>query len=490
MYELYIVLGYKCNFECKHCVSNSGPSNAISLSKKDLAQIYKSVNQNNSPIDAIHFSGGEPLLYVDTIREIQQNITRNDITYTMTTNGSLLPRNLKSLEEIKLNKIIFSYDKFHHEYISSEKFSDAISSLKDDSIELGINFVFENPEELSLIDDVLENNKNIDLELGSLVKAGRYLNSNEVSQKNDDLISTCPSLRKRKNKKERIIYLPNKGFTPCCSVLSYSNAGKHSEVYTDDFNQYDNNFLKSTLCNSTFKELIEKYNINLKNSLFTSICDVCSELFKHRDVFDSSIVSFLEKNTLPVSFKTNVPADSNLSKLLPNLDISYRFEGKINTFFDEIEEVPEIKISTNDNQISDSLLWSFLETTVYQKHSSNMSKELFMAMQKPFLTFLRESDLKLFFFKNNLLVGLVMGKKIEHGKKPFFHIGFLGYDKSLLSSKEEARYIKSVSLQRLEQCNNSELDFSCRIDSFNTASVTFFKKAGLVQKFINIGKLK
>lgn len=82
-----IPIGMACNVKCKYCLRLSGkvrePKGLTPMMKAFLAQL------NPAEIEAVVINGGEPLLYVDRIKEVFSIVPR-DIHKVVMTNGTLL----------------------------------------------------------------------------------------------------------------------------------------------------------------------------------------------------------------------------------------------------------------------------------------------------------------------------------------------------------------------------------------------------------------
>jgi len=106
---LQIFLGNDCNFNCPYCLQ---PKGKLKTKKLDIERIASFIL--NNPIKEIRFWGGEPLLYIDLIREIVAGLEHNNIIInkTMVTNGSLLNENITNYLK---HKAIFTCLSYHEE---------------------------------------------------------------------------------------------------------------------------------------------------------------------------------------------------------------------------------------------------------------------------------------------------------------------------------------------------------------------------------------
>lgn len=85
-----IYLGSKCNTNCAYCFAQSGRKD-VDISKDFLEKLSKKESLY------LKFGGGEPLLYIDKIRQFVEACPQADIC--IATNGLLLPQHIDFLNE-------------------------------------------------------------------------------------------------------------------------------------------------------------------------------------------------------------------------------------------------------------------------------------------------------------------------------------------------------------------------------------------------------
>ena len=104
---IFITLGFDCNFNCKYCLQDEGycqsrvPEKSPGLSQK-LLNFLDNYNHENV---RIRFWGGEPLLYLDSIKQIVKRYGEK-FKYGMVTNGSLLTEDI--INYFEKNNITFA----------------------------------------------------------------------------------------------------------------------------------------------------------------------------------------------------------------------------------------------------------------------------------------------------------------------------------------------------------------------------------------------
>lgn len=97
---LVLKLGNACNLKCKHCHC----STAYYKYNKDVIKYII-----NNKYEKIIFGGGEPLIYINLIKRIVDNLPSN-MKYKMVTNGTMLTYDLAEYFNNHNFKVIISYD--------------------------------------------------------------------------------------------------------------------------------------------------------------------------------------------------------------------------------------------------------------------------------------------------------------------------------------------------------------------------------------------
>ena len=91
---IFIMLGEKCNFNCKYCMQHAADGLHVDLPQEINPDIFEFIDTIQSKreknIDMqldLHFYGGEPLLYFDKIQEIVKKTKNMYIHYSFISNG-------------------------------------------------------------------------------------------------------------------------------------------------------------------------------------------------------------------------------------------------------------------------------------------------------------------------------------------------------------------------------------------------------------------
>lgn len=105
-----IIVTGKCNINCSYCHNEGQPKNHKFISQELINRIDELMTANDKQLDAITFSGGEPLLH-DDIYKIVEKLTKHSPKRTLVTNGLLLNETiLKRLKNSGITKIRLGVD--------------------------------------------------------------------------------------------------------------------------------------------------------------------------------------------------------------------------------------------------------------------------------------------------------------------------------------------------------------------------------------------
>ena len=274
----------ECNFDCPYCFEHHGSGRMnIETQKAIVKYIEKSIVENNHKHLFVYWFGGEPLLCVDIIKSMSEEIRRivrsTGVTYTsaMSTNGYFLTNDVaRVLEEAGLNRIQVTVDGMKEindltrRLVTGEGTFDVIVrnlySLKT-SIKIHIrtnlnkNNVDEVPELEALINDIKERN-GLDISL-----YGAHMTSYEYNNADVDSIELSMTEYSNTLKKNNMIGInknSNLRFAFCDAAKVYSlcfdDKGNMYKCWNDIGNTkyaYDN--IKSALDNGI--------NLTKKNAL-------------------------------------------------------------------------------------------------------------------------------------------------------------------------------------------------------------------------------
>lgn len=99
---------HRCNLNCKHCYSNSGPVNEQELTTQEAKEVVDQLAV--AGVTALAFSGGEPLSRKDFF-EVANHAVKRGLYVSVATNGTLLNKeNVKKLKQTGVHYVEISID--------------------------------------------------------------------------------------------------------------------------------------------------------------------------------------------------------------------------------------------------------------------------------------------------------------------------------------------------------------------------------------------
>lgn len=253
---LYIVLTRKCNTQCKFCEYHSGESE-IDLDKfeKTLDKLLKQCN-----ISTVHFTGGEPTLEIDKLKQLCKIIkSKSKLIYTsVNTNGTRLSElaDIEELDNIALSRHAI-LDKENQEIFGSKLVptSVEINKFKDKhKIHLSCNMIKGYVDSYSKLIEYLELASMLginDVGLVGLMNINEYCNQHLINIEDIDIKETKDLIKSRCFKN-----INSKTNEICCKCENYlyraanknlislyrRHAIKNNDI--SDYLVYENNKLK------------------------------------------------------------------------------------------------------------------------------------------------------------------------------------------------------------------------------------------------------
>lgn len=105
-----IIVTGKCNINCVYCHNEGQPKNYKFITDDLINRISQLMTLNEKQLDAITFSGGEPLLH-NNIYKIIEKLSKHSLKRTLVTNGILLDEKiLARIKEAGITKIRLGMD--------------------------------------------------------------------------------------------------------------------------------------------------------------------------------------------------------------------------------------------------------------------------------------------------------------------------------------------------------------------------------------------
>lgn len=120
-----IMLTYKCEVACKHCIVHAGPHRKEEMLIDDAKSwIDQIALYRNNYVKALAFTGGEPFYNIELLQEASTFAAEKGLQVTVVTNAAWAPSLLQAQEVLKslpaIGILSFSTDPYHLEVIPLE----------------------------------------------------------------------------------------------------------------------------------------------------------------------------------------------------------------------------------------------------------------------------------------------------------------------------------------------------------------------------------
>lgn len=273
--SLAVLVGYKCNFACAHCIT-AGKTGA--LSETDNKRIVSAIERYG--IRELHFVGGEPSLFVEAINKVLSRLSSLDkIKVRITTNGSFA-RTISEAEGLlqrfkKIDFLELSYDKFHKKFLPEKNIRNLFLTCRKRGVRFGVLFSAESPMDLVLLKDLNAVGK-FPISLQYVVPFGAAKkNSIAWRHRSPEAIllgKKCPTSNK-------LIYICQQGFTVCCSALTLC-LKPQKFVHTTPEKHFSSRFY-GLVSSCSMGEIKDRFDLKgpLPEDRRISVCTVCEYLF-------------------------------------------------------------------------------------------------------------------------------------------------------------------------------------------------------------------
>ncbi len=273
--EMGVLVGYKCNFRCRHCVTLRNKIQALTAGEK--RRLILTINRYKPR--SLLFVGGETTLYIDTINEILSGIRSLPHTRVkITTNGSFagtIGAARKTLASFKkLNAVQLSYDRFHAVHLAAYKISNLYKACKEAGIDFSVIMTIQSPLEMTDLKELWKIGK-FRIGIQKVLPVGEARrNSIEYSYPSfDDKV-----LRRHCPNRNKVKYLCGQGFSICCGNLAYNS--KFPIIHATAAQHINSRFHRLISANN-FGALLKKAGIPRESLLprHSSECNLCEHIF-------------------------------------------------------------------------------------------------------------------------------------------------------------------------------------------------------------------
>lgn len=252
---LYIVLTRKCTAHCRFCEFTNKESN---IDTKQFKEVLKKLCKITD-ITTVHFTGGEPTLEIEKLKQLCKIIKAEDrlITTSVNTNGTNLSKleNIEELDNIALSRHAID-DKENQSIFQSEQVPSAedIKKFRDKSkLHLSCNLIknhIDNPEKIINYLEFASTTGVNDIGIVSLMKINKYCKERYVDFSKIELPATERLINNRCYKN-----IDNKGEI-CCKCENYLYLSQNNNMISlyhryaiknteiEDYLVYENDKLK------------------------------------------------------------------------------------------------------------------------------------------------------------------------------------------------------------------------------------------------------
>lgn len=277
------------------CCFSCSSSDKHSMSQEMIRTIIEDA-KNTANISQIGFTGGEPFMQFELLKDSMAYAYDLGLSSSITTNGIWAKNKnrgydqLSQLKKLGLKSVFLSYDEFHEEYIAIETIQNAIDICRDLKLycELGFCFI-QNGKSPGYFMDLIGNRVlNLRVTMQPMIPIGRameFYNEEDFinNQKVEGMI--CPNLA------AKLSYFDAHGnFYPCCSQViedTYLTSGNiQDHTFSELLNTADSNMFLYVLYNKGFdfycSILKQQFEIELPQFV-TSPCELCHRIFSNLD---------------------------------------------------------------------------------------------------------------------------------------------------------------------------------------------------------------
>jgi len=190
-----LIVTYKCQVACPHCIIEAGPNRKEQLKIKDAQDwINQIANYRDGYIKVLSLTGGEPFYDIDNLQKISSFGEEKGLIVSAVTNAfwaTTLETAIKTLKKLPSIKMLaISADAYHQEQIPFERVENAVNAAKELEIPFQIAVCTENQNDeeylkvIKKLENVTESDKiktAITFSVGRAKKIGtsKYITSSD-----------------------------------------------------------------------------------------------------------------------------------------------------------------------------------------------------------------------------------------------------------------------------------------------------------------------
>jgi hypothetical protein len=492
--ELYVLLSDLCNFSCAHCLNSSGPKAKRWYPTDDSLDVLASEINGAPQIEMLNFTGGEPSLFLPQIRKLLERIHRK-IAMVITTNGWFADRSVSYLDELPLQAVVISHDRFHTPFISLEKLVPLVRHYQARGINVSFNFVFDDIQELAYLSKIQE--LGVTVHTSKLIDSGR--GSAESAWKDTSVIhQTCPSLvpdQRRTPDLEKVIYISQEGFTACCGPLVFDELTPQGFAFSPSMSEYSEQPLIKAISSGTFAEQAKQVGLDLSALDFKSACDPCALLYGQVAPGLPSIAEICQREDETIY----LPLSGFLEKRRENALLQKYIVGYTQTIDPKkLKDVTNglessaggVNASALTREDRDAVI-EFVKANYYSLFTNHYNQAMVNEFSRFAPIYLDWPSVQgTVYRKYGKIVGVIFTNRYDPHpalKDDTLHIGYWGYDRDALL-KSEARWIKYHWLQCLQRWSGDNRFIDATFDAFNSSSLGFARSLGFEPKMMRLSR--
>ena len=159
-----IAFGYstRCNIKCEHCVAAHDGSPEMKMALESAIRIIGEMSR--SEVTGVSFTAGEPLLYLNEMKELVQTCKMQNIYSRIVTNGYWSKTRDRSdevvsaLKDVGLSQLRISSSRWHQKNVSRENILNAALSCQKYGLDYFISFVTDFRKEDDAHEQFLQDN--------------------------------------------------------------------------------------------------------------------------------------------------------------------------------------------------------------------------------------------------------------------------------------------------------------------------------------------
>ena len=195
-----LVITYKCQIQCSHCIMNAGPSRKEIIPIRDAMDWIGQISDYaNGHVKVLSITGGEPFYDLNFLEKIIKFANGCGLIINVVTNAFWAKTKEDASNILKkfpmINVLAISTDIYHQKYISIERIRNAVLASKECGIHYNIHITVNNDSEYrkihSDLQDIVDSKKIISV---STFPSGRAKNSKnllELKTSNEPPLSAC-----------------------------------------------------------------------------------------------------------------------------------------------------------------------------------------------------------------------------------------------------------------------------------------------------------